>query len=153
MNSDIMAALAKLRRFSHQHVIVVAPVNLMAVQAVLHNWRVFPPEGSSFFCMAFKTELVDRVGLYHLLSKTAMRIMTACTTHLSFLYRVMRLFVHHHLDILVATEAELRLGRLQTLLTAAVDRMAVIAGDTCRLVPAVVPEGKVCCLFMTGETF
>jgi hypothetical protein len=139
-----MAALAKLWRFSHKHVIVVAPVDLMAIQAVLHNRRMLKSERPSFFSMAFKTEIVDRISLYHLLSKTAMRVMTACTTHPSFLYRMMGLLVHHHLDIIVAAEAEFRLGRLQALLSSAMDRMAIVAGDTRGLVAAVVPKGKVC---------
>jgi len=116
-----MTALAKLGRFSHQHVIMIAPVDLMAIKAVLHNRGVFPPEGPSFFSMALITKIIDGIGLYHFLSKTAMRVVTACTVHPAFLNRMMRLFVHHDLYIFMAAEAEFRLGRLQMFLPAAMD--------------------------------
>lgn len=107
-----MAALAKLRRFSHQHIIMIASVHLMAIQAVLHDRGMFPSEGTPFLGVAFITEIVDRIGLYHFFSESAVRIVTACTAHPSFLYRMMRLLVNQGPYILVAAEAEVGLCRL-----------------------------------------
>jgi hypothetical protein len=50
---------------------------------------MLPHEGTSFFCVAFVAEFVDRIGFYHLCAKTAMRIMAIIAHYFSFFDRVM----------------------------------------------------------------
>jgi hypothetical protein len=61
MLACIMAALAKERHLSDKKLRVVAPVGFMAGEAVLRHRRMLPHERPSFFCMAFVTELIDRI--------------------------------------------------------------------------------------------
>jgi hypothetical protein len=104
---------------------MVTPMGLMADQAVLLHRRMLPHERPPFFGMAFETEVVDRVGLYHFIgagpagtaktnyrlgAKTAHCIVTTgaferLPTHKSLLQWMMRLFIYLSPDVLVTVEA------------------------------------------------
>ena len=89
-----MAALAKLRCLFVEKVGVVASVDLMADQAVLHYGRMLKHERPSFLCMAFVAEFVYRIGFEHRLDiKCPHRIVAIRTFHLSFIDRMMRLLI------------------------------------------------------------
>jgi hypothetical protein len=60
----------------------------MTVQTILFNRGMLPHEGTSFFCVAFVAEFVDRIGFYHLCAKTTVRIMAVMASCLSFFNRM-----------------------------------------------------------------
>jgi len=86
-----MAILTELGRFAYEHCPVVAAVNIVAYQAVFSDRLMFEPVGSSLFCVAGETKLVDRVCLYHFFAKTTVWIMAVSAFHFAFPERVMRL--------------------------------------------------------------
>lgn len=57
--SRVVATLAEKRNLSDQELAVVAPVNFVAVQAVLLHRRMLKGEGASFFSVALVTKIVD----------------------------------------------------------------------------------------------
>jgi hypothetical protein len=63
MLAGVMAALAKKRHLSDKKLGVIAPVGFMAGKAVLGHGRMLPHERPSFLCVAFVTELIDRIRL------------------------------------------------------------------------------------------
>jgi NADH:ubiquinone oxidoreductase subunit D len=94
MESHVMAALAKLRCLLIEKVGMVASVDLMADQAVLHHGRMLKHERPSFLCMAFVAEFVYRIGFEHRLDiKCPHGIVAIRTFHLSFVNRMMRLLI------------------------------------------------------------
>ena len=125
---------------------MVAPMGLVAVQAVLLHRNMLPHKRPSFFGMAFVTEFVDGVGLYHFISagpagtaktdyrlgaKTAHRIVAAgalqrLSSDKGFFYRMMGLFIDLSPDVPVTVEAKVRLCRDQQLIYSLVDRVTAI---------------------------
>jgi hypothetical protein len=108
---------------------------------------MLPQKRPPFFRMAFETEFVDRVGLYHFISagpaaaaetdyrlgaKTAHRVVAAGALHRlssnkGFFYRMMGLFIDLCPDVPVTVEAKVRLCRDQQLIYSLVDRVTAIA--------------------------
>jgi len=121
-------------------------MGFVADQAVLFHRRMLPHERPPFFRMAFETEFVDRVGLYHFISagpaataktndrlgaKTAHGIVAAgalqsLSSDKGFLDRMMGLFIDLTPDVSVTVEAKVRLCRDQQLIYSLVDRVAAI---------------------------
>jgi hypothetical protein len=66
---------------------------------------------------------------------------------------MMGLLVGLYPYVLMAVKAEVRLPLLQAFLHASVHRMTHVARNSCRLVPADGPEGKMRCLFVAGKTY
>jgi len=92
---------------------VIAPVRVMAIQAILLDRRVLVHIRTSFFRVAFIAELVDRIGLQHFFGKLPVRVMAVNASHFAFLDRVVGLFVTHGLDVLVALIAHFGPVRFQ----------------------------------------
>jgi hypothetical protein len=124
-----MTALAELRGFSYQQIVVVRSVNQVTVQAVRLDRRVLEPERSPLFRMAFVAEFVYGIGPEHLGSDCPVRIMTVSAADLALPYGVVGLFVCLQPYVLVAVEAEAGLRRLQALVAARMYRVAVGACD------------------------
>jgi hypothetical protein len=107
---------------------------------------MLPHKRPSFFGMAFETEFVDRVGLYHFVSagpagsakadyrlsaKTAHRVVAAgalqrLSSDKGFFYRMMGLLIYLSPDVPVTVEAKVRLCRDQQLIYPLVYRVATI---------------------------
>jgi len=150
----VMAILAKEGHLPDQKPAVVAPMNLVAVQAILRNRGMLECIGTSLFSMAFVAKFVDRIGLDHRLDVSgAHRVVTARTFDLALSNRMMRLFVGLTLDVPVTSETEVRLLSFEKILAlhGRVDGMAVVARDLRRLMPAEIPERKFLCLSMASE--
>ena len=150
----VMAILAKEGHLPDQKPAVVAPMNLVAVQAILRNRGMLECIGTSLFSMAFVAKFVDRIGLDHRLDVSgAHRVVTARTFHLALSNRMMRLFVALSPDVPVTSETEVRLLSFEKILAlhGRVDGMAVVARDLRRLMPAEIPEREFLCLSMASE--
>jgi hypothetical protein len=125
---------------------MIAPMGLVADQAALiHRW-MFPHERPSFFGMAFVTEVIDRVGLYHFISagparsaktnyrlsaKTAHRIVAAgacqrLSSDKGLFHRMMGLLIYLSPDVPVTVEAKVRLCCDQQFIYSLVYRVAAI---------------------------
>jgi hypothetical protein len=107
---------------------------------------MLPHKRPSFFGMAFETEFVDRVSLYHFVSagpagsakadyrlsaKTAHRVVAAgalqrLSSDKGFFYRMMGLLIYLSPDVPVTVEAKVRLCRDQQLIYPLVYRVATI---------------------------
>jgi len=152
---------------------MVASMGLVADQTALLHGRMLPHKRPSFFRMTFKTEFVDRVGLYHFIGagpaataktnyrlggKIAHRIVAVrALQHLSsdkgFLYRMMGLFICLSPDIPMTVEAEVRLGDHQQFFHSPVDGVAAIARVACKFVSIHIPERQSLRFFVAGHAF
>jgi hypothetical protein len=93
MAGRIVTGLAKLRNPADQKFGNIAPVGSMAAQTVLFYRGVLPHEGTSFFRMAFVTELIHHICLDHVWAEGAMLIMTVATFDSSFPDRMVGLLI------------------------------------------------------------
>ena len=71
-----MAFLAEHGYSIGQKSIVIAPVRVVAIEAILINRRVLVKVWSSLFSVAFIAELVDGIGANHSVRKLAVWVMT-----------------------------------------------------------------------------
>ena len=67
MTFHIVTVLTKMGHPPCQKLAMVTSVNFVAAQAILWNRHVLKGKGPSLFSMAFVTEVVNRIGLYHCL--------------------------------------------------------------------------------------
>jgi len=141
MPARIMAALAELGNPVRQELAMIAAVRRMARLAVLFDRRVFPEEGPPFLCMAFVTELIDRIALDHLLAEPAMLVMTIRALHAPFTDGMVRLLVDLAPDIAMAGNTQFGLRGFEIFLLPRMDRVAIVAGDAGRFVRAHIPRG------------
>lgn len=147
-----MALLAQHRHPLRQHSVVIAPVRVMAIQAILFDRRMFVHIWTSFFGVTLITELVDGIGPQHLIIKLTMRVMTVNACHFALLDGMVGLFVYHSLDVPVALEADLGLFSFQEFISPFVGRMAIVAGNILHFMLAGIPESLVLHNFMAGKT-
>jgi hypothetical protein len=103
--------------------------------------------------MALVTEFVDRSGPDELLSEPAVMVMTIRTFDLAFPKGMMGLFGDLAAYIPMAGKTEIRLGCFQIHPFTGMNRMAIVARNTCRFVRSHIPLGKASGLAMTVETF
>ena len=127
-----MAILAKERHLPDQKPAVVAPMNLVAVVAILRNRGMLECIRTPLFGMAFVAKFVDRIRPDHPLDVSrAHRVVAARTFDLALLNRMMRLFIGLSPDVPVTREAEVRLLSFEEILALhrRMDGMAVVARD------------------------
>jgi hypothetical protein len=111
---------------------MVAPVDFVAVQAVLRNRRMFKCKRPPLFSMAIVAKIVYGIGLDHSPDVSrAHGIMAARTLDLALFDGMMRLFICLRPDIPVTSETEVRLCDFQVILSghSGVDGMAVVTCD------------------------
>jgi hypothetical protein len=121
---------------------MVAPVNFVAVQAVLRYRRMLKCEGSSFFGVTLVTKIVYRVSLHHPWSKASMDFMAITAFYPAFIHRMMGLFVLLGSDVFVAGIAEIGFPILQGLIYRSVNGMAVVARYTRGFMSPYIPGGQ-----------
>jgi hypothetical protein len=148
-----VATLAEKRNFSNQELAMVAPVNFVAVQAVLRYGRMLKCERSSLFGVTLVTKIVYRVSLHHPWSKASMDFMAITAFYPAFIHRMMGLFVLLGPDVLVAGIAEIGLPSLQRLIRRPMNGMAVVARYISGFMFAHIPGGQMLRRFMTGKAF
>ena len=121
---------------------MVAPVDFMAVQAVLLYRRVLKCEGSSFFGVTLVTKIVYRISFHHPWSKGSMDFMATTAFYPPFIHRMMGLFILLGPNVFVARIAEIGLPILQGLIHRPMNGMAVVASYPFGLVLADIPGRK-----------
>jgi hypothetical protein len=151
----VMAALAKKGHLSHQELAMVAPVNLMAGQAIFRHRSVFKGIGPSLFSMALITKIVYRIGLDHRLGvKAAVWIVAIVAFYPTLFDRVVWLLVRLGPDVPMAFKACLGgLDLWPTISADRVDRMAIVTRNICRFVPARIPKCQILCFSMACKAF
>ena len=125
-----MAILAKERHLPDQKPAVVAPMNLVAVVAILRNRGMLECIRTPLFGMAFVAKFVDRIGLDHRLDiRRAHRVVAARTFDLALSNWMMRLFIGLSPDVPVTSETEVGLVSFEETLAlhGCVDGMAAVA--------------------------
>lgn len=140
--SRVVAALAEKRNLSDQELAVVAPVNFVAVQAVLRYRRVLKCKGTSFFGVTRVTKIVDRVSLHHSWPKSPMDIMAVAASDPAFIHRVMRLLILLGPDVFVAGITEIGFSNPQGFTQWSMNGMAVVAGDLGGFMSPDIPRGQ-----------
>jgi hypothetical protein len=132
MTSVVMAILAKEGHPPDQKPAMIAPMNLVAVVAILRNRGMLECIRTPLFGMAFVAKFVDRIGLDHRLDiRRAHRVVAARTFDLALSNRMMRLFIGLSPDVPVTSETEVRLLSFEEILALhrRVNGMAVVARD------------------------
>lgn len=125
-----MAALTEEWHLSYQEFGMIASMNFMAAQTVLLNRRMLKGKGAPLFSMALVTEIIDRIGFYHLLPETSMNLMATAAFDFPFVHRVMRLLILLGPNIFVAGVTEIGFLRFIGFPNASVNCMALITGDS-----------------------
>jgi hypothetical protein len=136
-----VATLAEKRNLSDQELAMVAPVDFMAVQAILLYRRMLKCEGPSLFSVTLVTKIVYRVSLHHPWSKTSMDLVATTAFYPAFIHRMMGLFILLGPNVFVARIAEIGLPILQGLIYRSMNGMAVVASDTGGFMSADIPGG------------
>lgn len=105
----VVAGVANARHTRLQQLRIAGAMRLMAVCAVLHNWRVFPQERTAPFGMAAQAILVGG-ALDELLGiRRSVRIMATCAGNFPFAVRHVRRALQLRAPHLVALQTQLRL--------------------------------------------
>ena len=104
MTRNVMTALAKQRSFSDEKVRMAAPMDFVTVGTVFAYRRVLPGIRPSFFTMAFKAKLIDRVCPDHFGTESPHSIVALRTANFSLTNWVMGLPVGFRPDIFMAIE-------------------------------------------------
>jgi hypothetical protein len=139
--ADIVAAFAKLGRFTDEKIAVVAPVRLVAGTAILRYRRMLEGVRPFLFRVAPVAEVRDGIGIKHVFAEAAVGGMAIGAFDLPFgdgMAGLPRQLTSH---LLVAGDAHGRLGVFQIEAAVGVDRVAVFAGDIVFLVNAGIPLG------------
>ena len=90
--SDVgVTSLAKIRHFGFQEGGSGRTVGGMTGQTVFNNGRVVPEIRTPLVSMALKALEVCILGIHQLIRYCSMGVVTVCTVHFSFPYRVMGL--------------------------------------------------------------
>src|SRR6185436_2975265 len=106
-----VAALAEEGLLRDQHLVVVRPVGVVAVQAVLAHGRVLPEERAALLRVALQALLVDVGGVDHLRAGGVVGLVAARALHLALADGMVGRAQRLAADRLVAAEAGLALGR------------------------------------------
>lgn len=88
----------------------IGAMRCVAVGAVFVHRLMFPQEWAAFFCMTGETRLVNRILLQQFWGCRAMWIVAIGTDHLSFLNRMVRVFIDISTLLLVAGKADFGLS-------------------------------------------
>ena len=135
--------LAQPRPRDLQQEVVDRAVRIMAVQAVLAHWGMFPQERPALLRVTLVAIVINGGLVQKSFAVGAMRIVAARTRHLAFANRHVRRAPDFRALVLVTLETRVHLGQLGQLeLGRHVrhDRVAIRAGEPARFVRAAAPQ-------------
>jgi hypothetical protein len=137
-----MAPLAQERLPSHEHMIVVRAMRIMAIQTIFPDRRMLPDKRTAFVGMAGIAGRGDRFLLEHLGRRSAMRVMAGRAVHFAFFDRHMGAALNLGDNVLMALgtdELHLRFDKQKFVLLGIMDAVACQTGHIAFFVNAADP--------------